>query len=81
MGGVFLYPQNKEAPKGKLRLVYECNPIAFIAEQAGGVASEGKKRILEIRPKSLHQRSPFYVGSKNMVRRIEDFIDERKRNN
>jgi len=81
MGGVFLYPQNKKAPKGKLRLVYECNPIAFIAEQAGGVASDGKKRILEIRPKSLHQRSPFYVGSKNMVRRIEDFIDERKRNN
>jgi fructose-1,6-bisphosphatase I len=81
MGGVFLYPQNKKAPKGKLRLVYECNPIAFIAEQAGGVASDGKKRILAIRPKSLHQRSPFYVGSKNMVRRIEDFIDERKRNN
>lgn len=81
IGGVFLYPQNKKAPKGKLRLVYECNPIAFIAEQAGGVASDGKKRILLIRPKSLHQRSPFYAGSKNMVRRIEDFIDERKRNN
>jgi fructose-1,6-bisphosphatase I len=81
MGGVFLYPQNKKTPKGKLRLVYECNPIAFIAEQAGGVASDGKKRILAIRPKSLHQRSPFYVGSKNMVRKIEDFIDERKRIN
>jgi fructose-1,6-bisphosphatase I len=81
MGGVFLYPQNKKVPKGKLRLVYECNPIAFIAEQAGGVASDGKKRILAIRPKSLHQRSPFYAGSKNMVRRIEDFINERKRNN
>ncbi|MCX6330028.1 MAG: class 1 fructose-bisphosphatase [Bacteroidia bacterium] len=81
MGGVFLYPQNKKAPKGKLRLVYECNPIAFIAEQAGGAASDGKKRILAIRPKSIHQRSPFYVGSKNMVRKIEDFIDERKRNN
>ena len=74
MGGVFMYPQNENAPKGKLRLVYECNPIAYIAEQAGGVASDGSKRILEVVPESLHQRSPFYAGSKNMVNKIEEFL-------
>ena len=74
MGGVFLYPQNENAPEGKLRLVYECNPIAFIAEQAGGAASNGREQILNIIPRSLHQRSPFYVGSKNMIRKIEEFI-------
>jgi fructose-1,6-bisphosphatase I len=73
-GGIFMYPENETAPKGKLRLVYECNPIAYIAEQAGGVASEGAKRILDINPESLHQRSPFYAGSKNMVRKLEEFI-------
>jgi fructose-1,6-bisphosphatase I len=74
MGGVFLYPPNANAPKGKLRLVYECNPIAFIAEHAAGAASNGKERILEIIPESLHQRTPFYTGSKNMVRKIEAFL-------
>jgi fructose-1,6-bisphosphatase I len=74
MGGVFLYPQNENAPEGKLRLVYECNPIAFIAEQAGGAASNGQERILNIIPKSLHQRSPFYVGSKNMIKKILELI-------
>lgn len=74
-GGIFLYPENESAPKGKLRLVYECNPIAFIAVQAGGVASDGKHNILEITPSSLHQRSPFYAGSKNMVRKTEEFLD------
>ncbi len=74
MGGVFLYPQNEIVPQGKLRLVYECNPIAFIAEQAGGAASNGRERILNIIPSSLHQRSPFYVGSKNMIKKIEEFI-------
>ena len=52
---------------GKLRLMYECNALAFLAEQAGGSATDGQKRILEIKPKDLHQRTPFYVGSKNMV--------------
>jgi len=75
MGGVFMYPQIEKAPEGKLRLVYECNPIAFIAEQAGGAASDGTRRILEIVPGSLHQRSPFYAGSKNMVSRIEGFLE------
>lgn len=70
LGGVFLYPENEKVPEGKLRIVYECNPIAFIAEQAGGAASDGRDRILDIVPGSLHQRSPFYVGSKKMVERI-----------
>jgi fructose-1,6-bisphosphatase I len=73
-GGVFLYPENDMTPQGKLRLVYECNPIAFIAEQAGGAASYGMGRILEITPSSLHQRSPFYAGSKNMVSKVEEFL-------
>jgi len=74
MGGVFLYPPNDTMPEGKLRLVYECNPVAFIAEQAGGEASDGISRILEIIPGSLHQRSPFYAGSKDMVHKIEEFL-------
>ncbi|MCU0462424.1 MAG: class 1 fructose-bisphosphatase [Bacteroidales bacterium] len=74
MGGVFLYPPNDKMPEGKLRLVYECNPIAFIAEQAGGSASNGSRRILDIEPLSLHQRSPLYAGSKNMVQKIEETL-------
>lgn len=73
-GGIFIYPENESAPKGKLRIVYECNPIAFIVSQAGGSASDGIYNILEINPLSLHQRSPFYAGSKNMVSKIESFI-------
>jgi fructose-1,6-bisphosphatase I len=73
-GGVFLYPENKISPEGKLRLVYECNPIAFIAIQAGGRATDGIRSLLEITPTSLHQRSPFYAGSKNMVNKIEEFL-------
>ena len=74
-GGVFLYPENETAPEGKLRLVYECNPIAFIASQAGGMASDGKRNLVEIIPLSLHQRTPFYVGSKNMVKKIEEYLN------
>lgn len=74
-GGVYLYPSTFKTPKGKLRLLYECNPMAFITEQAGGSASDGKKRILELEPTELHQRTPFYCGSKNMVRKIEEFIE------
>lgn len=74
-GGVFLYPQTAHAPKGKLRLVYECNPIAFIAEQAGGRATDGKQDILDIKPHSLHQRSPFYAGSKNMVNKVMESLE------
>lgn len=73
-GGVYLYPSTLKTPKGKLRLLYECNPMAFITEQAGGSASDGKRRILELEPTELHQRTPFYCGSKNMVKKIEEFI-------
>lgn len=75
-GGIFIYPSTATAPMGKLRLAYECNPIAFIAEQAGGKASDGHNRILDLKLESLHQRSPFYVGSRSMVERLEDFIGE-----
>ena len=69
-----MYPSTSEAPTGKLRLLYENNPLAFIAEQAGGKASDGKQRIMEIEPTDLHQRSPFFVGSTNMVEKVEQFI-------
>jgi fructose-1,6-bisphosphatase I len=66
-GGIYVYPATAKDKNGKLRLMYECNALAFLAEQAGGRASDGQGRILEIKPKDLHQRTPFYVGSKNMV--------------
>lgn len=74
MGGVFMYPQTAGMPQGKLRLMYECNPIAFIIEQAGGKASTGTERILEIEPSELHQRVPAIVGSTEMVDMVLDFI-------
>jgi fructose-1,6-bisphosphatase I len=73
-GGVFLYPPTKDQPGGKLRLLYEANPLAFIAEQAGGMASNGQMRILDIKPGGIHQRTPFMVGSK---REIEALLDGR----
>ena len=73
-GGIFLYPQTQSNPNGKLRLLYECNPIAFVAEQAGGKASNGKTRVLDILPESLHQRVPFYTGSANLVEKVEGFL-------
>ncbi|MFN9864479.1 MAG: fructose-bisphosphatase class I, partial [Bacteroidota bacterium] len=68
-GGIYIYPATAKDPNGKLRLMYECNALSFIAEQAGGMASDGKGRVMEIKPKDLHQRTPFYVGSKKMVER------------
>jgi fructose-1,6-bisphosphatase I len=73
-GGIYIYPATAKDPNGKLRLMYECNALAFIVEQAGGKASDGKTRILSIQPKDLHQRTPFYVGSKNMIEKAESFI-------
>lgn len=73
-GGIYMYPTSSKASRGKLRLLYECNPMAFIAEQAGGKASDGVSRILDIQPTELHQRAPFYCGSKNMVSKAEEFI-------
>jgi fructose-1,6-bisphosphatase I len=66
-GGIYIYPAVPSAPQGRLRLLYECNPLAFIAEQAGGLATDGKQRILDIKPTALHQRVRFYIGSKLMV--------------
>lgn len=63
-GGLFAYPANEKSPEGKLRLLYECNPLAFICEQAGGAATNGTQRILDVQPTGLHQRTPYYVGSK-----------------
>jgi fructose-1,6-bisphosphatase I len=73
-GGIYLYPTSSKAPKGKLRLLYECNPMAFIAEQAGGKASDGFSRIMEIQPTALHERAPFFCGSFNMVEKLEELM-------
>ncbi len=70
-GGIFMYPSTTEKPKGKLRLLYECNPFAFIVEIAGGKATDGKDRILEIQPTEVHQRTSFFVGSKLMMEEYE----------
>jgi len=74
-GGVFLYPKDSKEPAkpGRLRLLYECNPISFIVEQAGGGASTGRERVMEIQPASLHQRVPLILGSRNEVERIERY--------
>ncbi|ENM5791224.1 class 1 fructose-bisphosphatase [Vibrio mimicus] len=74
-GGIYLYPSTQSHPNGKLRLLYECNPMAFLIEQAGGLASDGTCRIMDIKPTELHQRVPFFVGSKNMVHKVEEFLE------
>jgi fructose-1,6-bisphosphatase I len=66
-GGIFAYPANTKSPKGKLRLLYEANPLAFIVEQAGGAAIDGSQRILDVKPTELHQRTPLYIGSKQEI--------------
>ena len=73
-GGIYIYPNTAKDPEGKLRLLYECNPMAFIAEQAGGKASNGFQRIMDIQPSKLHQRVPFFCGSKQMVEKAEMFM-------
>ena len=73
-GGVYLYPTGTMAPKGKLRLLYECNPLAFIVEQAGGMATDGTRRIMEIAPDELHQRVPCFIGSPLMVKTAHAFL-------
>ncbi len=73
-GGIYLYPTSSKSPKGKLRLLYECNPMAFLAEQAHGRASDGYMRIMDIKPTELHQRVPFFCGSVNMVAIAEKFM-------
>jgi fructose-1,6-bisphosphatase I len=75
-GGIYMYPKGSRNPNGKLRLLYECNPMAFLAEQAGGKSSDGYLRTLDVIPTSLHQRVPFVCGSKQMVEKAEEFMIE-----
>lgn len=77
-GGIYMYPTTSGSPNGKLRLMYECNPMAFIIEQAGGVASDGFRRIMEIEPTELHQRTAVYIGSRKMVEMVESLLAEQQ---
>ena len=72
-GGIFMYPNTSDKPGGKLRLMYECNPFAFILEVAGGLATDGHRRVLEIQPTDIHQRTPFFVGSKLMMEELQTY--------
>ena len=74
-GGVFMYPSTDSHPNGKLRLLYECNPIAFIAEQAGGLAFSEEGRILDLQPEAIHQRVTFYAGAHDMVMKVKEFLN------
>ena len=76
-GGIYIYPKSSTSSNGKLRLLYECNPMAFIVEQAGGKASDGRQRIMDLKPTELHQRVPFFCGSKNMVEKAEEFMKKK----
>ncbi|MBU3025952.1 class 1 fructose-bisphosphatase [Zobellia galactanivorans] len=73
-GGIYMYPKSSVSTNGKLRLLYECNPMAFLAEQANGKASNGKDRILDLKPTELHERVPFFCGSRKMVEKAEEFM-------
>jgi fructose-1,6-bisphosphatase I len=73
-GGIFMYPQTADKPSGKLRLMYECNPFAFIMEVAGGRATNGTKRILDIQPTHVHERSPLFIGSSGMMNELDSFL-------
>jgi fructose-1,6-bisphosphatase I len=75
-GGVFSYPAEQGRPQGKIRLLYEAAPLAFLAEQAGGYASDGTRPILEIEPTDIHQRVPFYIGNRSLVQKAENFLNQ-----
>ena len=77
-GGIFMYPGDTKHPQGKLRLMYECNPMSLIIEQAGGKSSNGEKRILDIQPKALHQRVPIFAGSEEDVTVVEEFLQGKR---
>ena len=77
-GGIYIYPPLKDYPEGKLRLVYECNPMSMIVEQAGGMAIDGYKRVLDVEPKELHQRTPIFIGSTEMVSTAKEFYESSK---
>lgn len=75
-GGIFMYPFSKKHPKGKLRLMYECKPLSFIVEQAGGIAVDGSQRILDIQPESIHQNTPVFIGSIQNVKKLQEMLVE-----
>lgn len=75
-GGIYIYPKTTAAPLGRLRLLYECAPLAWIAEEAGGKATDGTQRILDIVPTDLHQRTPYFIGSTQMVEKAESYMNE-----
>jgi len=75
-GGIFIYPNSSQYPSGKLRLMYECNPLSFVIEQAGGMAIDCNGRIMEIEPESIHQRTPIFIGSKQNVLKVKEFLDK-----
>jgi fructose-1,6-bisphosphatase I len=78
-GGVFMYPTDAKSKTGKLRLMYEANPMSYIVEQAGGGAITGPQRILEVKPSGIHQRVPVMLGSKNEVNRIADYFQKKSK--
>lgn len=73
-GGIFIYPATSESPNGKLRLLYECNPMSYLVTQAGGLASTGKINILDVKPQNIHERSPIYLGSKLDVEEALSYV-------
>jgi len=75
-GGIFIYPASTRYPQGKLRLMYECNPLSYIIEQAGGTAIDGKQRIMEKKPGSIHERSSIYIGSSENVKKVKELLDQ-----
>ncbi|WP_425238015.1 class 1 fructose-bisphosphatase [Ulvibacterium sp.] len=75
-GGIYMYPKSSITENGKLRLLYECNPMAFLAEQANGLAIGGRSRILDVKPEELHQRIPFFCGSRKMVEKLQEFLQK-----
>jgi fructose-1,6-bisphosphatase I len=77
-GGIYCYPGDTKNPRGKLRLMYENNPLAYIVEEAGGASSDGTIRTLDVRPKSLHERSPLFIGSVDDVRVATEFVSGKR---
>lgn len=77
-GGIYLYPGTEKHKNGKLRLLYECNALAFLVEQAGGMATNGKIRILDVEPTELHQRAPLFIGSTKMVEQVMEMMKDKE---
>lgn len=77
-GGVFLYPATTQNPSGKLRLLYECNPMAFLVEEAGGKATTGKIPVLDLVPQSIHERSPIFLGSAKDIDEVLSYVSKKK---